>query len=147
MKHVLLLCMAVVCLLLITGCTQTADQGQPAAATTAAPTPTHTATTPVPAATITFVTATPGSVTDNTILIQSNGYTPSEITVKAGSIVRWVNKDKSIHSVMFSKDSKINPSGVLSASQSFSVKFYEAGTYPYYCGIHPKETGTVFVTP
>ena len=37
MKHILLLCMAVIFLLLMAGCTQTAQQGQPAATTTPAP--------------------------------------------------------------------------------------------------------------
>ena len=146
MKRIIIVCMTVVFLLLLAGCTQTADQGQPATVVTTT-TPAHTQTTPEPVATITFVTATPGSVTDNTIIIQSSGYNPADITVKAGSIVRWVNKDKAVHSVVFTKDSKINPSGVLSTSQSFSVKFYNAGTYPYYCGVHPDMKGTVVVTP
>ena len=147
MKRILLLCMAVVFLLLAAGCTQTAQQGQTAvtaAATTNSPaqvSPTYTY------ALATTVPTTSASVSDNTINIRNMAYDPDKITVKAGSIVRWVNRDTTVHSVVFSKESKINPSGVLASSQSFSVKFYEAGTYPYSCGVHPDMKGTVVVTP
>ncbi len=137
MKHILLLCMAVIFLLLMAGCTQTAQQGQPAATTT--PAPVNTVTISAPVATTT------ASVSDNTVLIQNMAYNPAQITVKAGDIVRWVNKDKVVHSVVFSTDSKIDPSGVLSASQSFSVKFYDTGVYNYSCGIHPQMQGSVVV--
>jgi amicyanin len=144
MKRILLLCMAVVFLLLAAGCTQTATQGQTAAVTTNTPaqvSPTYTY------ALVTTVATTPAPVSDNTINIRNMAYDPAMITVKAGSIVRWVNRDTVIHSVVFSKESKIDTSGVLRSSQSFSVKFYDAGTYPYYCGIHPDMKGTVVVTP
>jgi len=89
---------------------------------------------------------TPASVSDNTIIIKDMAFTPDTITVPAGAIVRWVNKDSVTHSVVFSKDSKINPSGVLRNGEGFSVRFYDAGTFPYYCGLHPEMTGTVIVT-
>ena len=144
MKRILLLCMAVVFLLLAAGCTQTAQQGQTAVATTTTPAPVSPTYTYALATTV----ATPAaSVSDNTINIRNMAYDPAMITVKAGSIVRWVNRDTTVHSVVFSKESKINPSGVLSAGQSFSVKFYDAGTFPYSCGVHPAMQGTVVVTP
>lgn len=144
MKRSLLLCITVVFLLLIAGCTQSGGQQEPAAAATqtkapASPTYTYERITTVPTTTV--------SVSDNTIVISSDGFSAVQITVKAGSIVRWVNKDKAIHSVVFATDAKINPSGVMSNSQSFSVKFYDAGTYPYHCGVHPDQQGVVIVTP
>ena len=144
MKRILLLCMAVVCLLLAAGCTQTVPQGQTAVATTNTPAPVS------PTYTYTLATTVPTpatSVSDNTINIRNMAYDPDKITVKAGSIVRWVNRDTVVHSVVFSKESKIDPSGVLASSQSFSVKFYDAGTFPYSCGVHPAMQGTVVVTP
>ncbi|MFA6363842.1 plastocyanin/azurin family copper-binding protein [Methanoregula sp.] len=146
MKRILL-CIAVVFLLLAAGCTQTAQQGQPAATvTTKMPTHTSTTSAPVAAAATANAVTTTASVSDNTVLIQNMAYNPAQITVKAGEIVRWVNRDKVVHSVVFSTDSKINPSGALSASQSFSVKFDEAGVYKYSCGIHPQMQGSVVVT-
>jgi len=146
MKRILFLCMAVVLLLLTAGCTQTpAPQVQPAA-TTATPTPTlvKSVTTTATLAAPLVTTITP--VSDNTIIIQKMAYNPAQLTVNAGDIVRWVNKDTVVHSVVFSKDSKIDPSGVLAPSQSFSVRFYNTGVYNYSCGIHPQMQGSVVVT-
>jgi plastocyanin len=143
MKRILLLCMAVVVLLLTAGCTQTtAPQAQPAA-TTVTPTLVKSVATTVPAAP-TVTTSAP--ISDNTIIIQNMAYNPAQITVNAGDIVRWVNKDTVVHSVVFSKASMIDPSGVLTSDQSFSVRFYNTGVYNYSCGIHPQMQGSVVVT-
>jgi plastocyanin len=36
-------------------------------------------------------------------------------------------------------------SNALASSQSYSRKFTEPGTYPYYCKIHPEMKGIVIV--
>lgn len=144
MRYMLLLCVTVASLLLLAGCTQTApapQQDAPAApAETTAATTQDTGGSSSPAAAVTAST-----VSDNTVNINEMAFDPATITVKSGSIVRWVNRDSVIHSVVFS-DTGINPSGALSASQSFSVRFTAPGTYAYHCGIHPKMLGTVVVT-
>jgi len=142
MRYLFFLCAAVVCLMIAAGCTESApQQAAPAAtATPGNPTAGDTVTTAAPT-----TMATTSSVSDNTVSIYEMSYDPAVITVQAGAIVRWVNRDSAIHSVVFS-DTNINPSGTLSASQSFSVRFTTPGTYAYHCGIHPKATGTVVVT-
>jgi plastocyanin len=142
MKRILLLTMAVVFLLLAAGCTQSAPQVKPVA-TTATPTLVKSTVTATDAASLVTTSA---PVSDNTIIIQKMAYNPAQLTVNAGDIVRWVNKDTVVHSVVFSKDAKIDPSGVLAPSQSFSVRFYNTGVYNYSCGIHPQMQGSVVVT-
>jgi plastocyanin len=141
MKRILLLSMAVIFLLLAAGCTQSVPQAQPVP-TTATPTLVKSTVTATPAA---LVVTTSAPVSDNTIIIKDMAYSPAQLTVNAGDIVRWVNKDTTVHSVVFSKDSKINPSGVLAPSQSFSVRFYNTGVYNYSCGQHPQMQGSVVV--
>jgi plastocyanin len=141
MKRILLLSMAVIFLLLAAGCTQSVPQAQPVS-TTAAPTLVKSTMTAIPAAP---VVTTIAPISDNTIIIKDMAYSPAQLTVNAGDIVRWVNKDTTVHSVVFSKDSKINPSGVLAPSQSFSVRFYNTGVYNYSCGQHPQMQGSVVV--
>jgi plastocyanin len=143
MKAYPVLALLAACLILVAGCTQSAAPAQPATATA----------TPADQVTATYTytlaktpTTAAVSVSDNTIIIKDMAFTPDTITVKAGSIVRWVNKDSITHSVVFSKESKINPSGVLRNGEGFSVRFYDAGTFPYNCGLHPEMTGTVIVT-
>jgi plastocyanin len=143
MRYMHLLCAVIGCFLLAAGCTGTAPQ-QAAPADTQSPQATAAAQdTGVAAAPTAAVTTS--SVSDNTVNIKEMAFDPATITVTSGSIVRWVNRDSAIHSVVFS-DTSINPSGTLSASQSFSVRFTTPGTYAYHCGIHPKVTGTVVVT-
>jgi plastocyanin len=78
---------------------------------------------------------------------QSNAqfYTPSNFTVKAGTTVTWVNHDGTAHTVT-SKGSNLFDSGNLPTGSSFSYKFTQAGTYQYYCTVHPWMTGTIVVT-
>ncbi len=138
MKHLLFLCTAVIALLLVAGCTQPPQlQEQPAAATptlalvvTIVPTPSATTEAPVNA---------------NTILIEKMSFVPAQITVSAGSIVRWVNEGTVTNSVMFSPSTKIS-TYILSPSQSCAVKFTNPGVYNYSSSIYPEMQGSVVVT-
>ena len=88
------------------------------------------------------------SVSDNTVIIQDYSFIPDTITVETGQIVRWENRDPTPHRIVFTdangRDTNTE-SGILAAAQSYSRKFTAAGTYPYYCKIHPEMKGTVIV--
>jgi plastocyanin len=78
----------------------------------------------------------------NEVFIQGMAFSPSTITVTAGTTVTWTNKDGVAHTVTSSGsfDSKsINPNG------TYSHLFSTAGTFPYICTIHPTMTATVIV--
>ncbi len=79
------------------------------------------------------------------VVIQSFAFGPQAVTVKAGTKVTWVNKDIEPHTVV-SSDHKFE-SEALDTDETFSVTFDTAGTYGYFCSIHPHMTGTVTVTP
>jgi plastocyanin len=68
---------------------------------------------------------------------------PQTITVPVGATVTWTNKDDIPHTSV-STDG-VFKSKVLDTDEQFSYKFEKAGTYPYYCTIHPKMTGKVVV--
>ena len=68
---------------------------------------------------------------------------PQTITVPAGTTVTWTNKDDIPHTVV-STDG-VFKSKVRDTDEQFSYKFDKAGTYPYYCSVHPKMTGKVVV--
>jgi plastocyanin len=75
-------------------------------------------------------------------------FTPAQLTVKAGSTIRWTNGghlENIIHSVNFPAAGI--DSGVLHHSDQFTHRFTTPGTYPYICQIHPFMHGTVVVTP
>ena len=68
---------------------------------------------------------------------------PATLTVPVNSTVTWVNKDDIPH-VIASNDGLFK-SKALDTDDKFSYTFTKAGTYPYYCGIHPKMQGKVVV--
>jgi plastocyanin len=125
---------------LIAGCSQAP---QPQSQTTVVPTVSVESTT-LPQITVVPTPLSQASVSANTITIKNYAFNPQTITVKSGSIVRWENLDPVSHRIIFN-DKSVSGSDVLSYSQSFSKKFDQPGSFPYYCSIHPDMTGTVIV--
>ena len=68
---------------------------------------------------------------------------PQTLTVRVGATVTWTNKDDIPHTTV-STDG-VFKSKVMDTEDKFSYKFDKAGTYSYYCTIHPKMTGKVVV--
>jgi len=68
---------------------------------------------------------------------------PQAITVNVGTSVRWTNADDIPHTVV-SEDHAFK-SLVMDTGDQFSHTFSSAGTYKYFCSIHPKMTGTIVV--
>jgi plastocyanin len=68
---------------------------------------------------------------------------PQTLTVPVGATVTWTNKDDIPHTSV-STDG-VFKSKVLDTDEKFSYTFTKAGTYPYFCTIHPKMTGKVVV--
>ena len=80
-----------------------------------------------------------------TISIDNFSFMGSEVTVPVGTTVTWVNHDDVPHNVVSTeKKFKSKP---LDTDEKFSFTFTEAGTYPYFCSIHPKMVAKVIVTP
>jgi plastocyanin len=68
---------------------------------------------------------------------------PQTITVPVGATVTWTNADDIPHTSVSTEG--VFKSKVLDTDEKFSYTFTKAGTYPYYCTIHPKMTGKVVV--
>ena len=68
---------------------------------------------------------------------------PNTLTVPVNSTVTWVNKDDVPH-VIASNDGLFK-SKALDTDDKYSYTFNKAGTYAYYCSIHPKMVGKVVV--
>jgi plastocyanin len=76
-------------------------------------------------------------------------FSPSNLTVKVGSTVTWVNKDPVAHTVTSTSVPNGAPpfdSGVILYGYSYSLKLNQVGVYHYYCNIHPSMTGVIIVT-
>ena len=79
-----------------------------------------------------------------TVTIDNFSFAPMQLEIKAGTEVTWINKDDVPHTVV-SDDHKLFKSRALDTDEKFSFTFSKAGTYPYFCSIHPKMTGKVIV--
>jgi plastocyanin len=127
---------------LVAGCAQDTPSGQPS---TPVSTPTVKATsvthTPIPTATTLPVTTL--TVSESTVTITGNSFSPAKLTIKVGSQVRWVNGDDHPHRVSFATGGFT--AFLLGTTQSFSQQFDRPGVYDYTCMIYPTMHGTITV--
>jgi len=97
------------------------------------PPPAPTPTTPPPVT----VSIVPGARTMTT-----NAYSPNPLTVPRGTTVTWVNNDTSTHNA--ASNNVFNTPFIAPGGRE-SVTFQNAGTFPYFCTIHPGMVGTLTV--
>nr|AIF02542.1 hypothetical protein, 4-oxalocrotonate tautomerase-like [uncultured marine thaumarchaeote KM3_157_H08] len=76
-------------------------------------------------------------------------FIPSPVTINVGGIVTWENNDTAAHTATGGSATE-GPSGVFDSSlimagSSFSHTFDAAGTFDYFCMVHPWMAGTVIV--
>lgn len=82
-------------------------------------------------------------VATTSVTIQNFAFSPAAIVVPVGAKVTWTNQDIEQHTVT-ARDHAYN-SDALNQSQTFTMTFSKAGTYQYFCEIHPHMTGTIIV--
>jgi plastocyanin len=81
-------------------------------------------------------------------------YSVDPIKVKVGGTVTWTNKDSVQHTVTsgapgsadVGKEFDSGLTKLINAGQTFEKKFDKAGTFTYFCQLHPTMTGTVIVS-
>ena len=81
-----------------------------------------------------------------TIAIKNFTFSPSNITIRAGTTVTWLNQDEAVHQI--DSDSKAQVAFVsdsLPHGASFPFTFTQPGTYTYHCTYHPTMKGTIVV--
>src|SRR5271169_904503 len=83
------------------------------------------------------------SAVNAAVKIDNFVFGPQTLTVPVGTTVTWTNSDDIPHTTVSTEG--VFKSKVLDTDEKFSYTFTKAGTYPYYCTIHPKMTGKVVV--
>ena len=83
---------------------------------------------------------------------EKDGSTDGRISILVGDTVSWENADTAYHTVTSGvpteedvKGDGIFDSGMFTVGESWSYRFTEKGTYPYFCTLHPWMIGTVVV--
>ena len=83
-----------------------------------------------------------------TVTMKLIAFKPESITVDAGTSVTWKQSDPGVHTVtsgtvdqgtggVTEKADGTFDSGNLETGKTFSFTFAEAGTYSYFCAVHP----------
>ena len=102
--------------------------------------------------------AVPGAFADATVTNAAGSATPgceetddcfipSTVTIGVGETVTWENTDNAAHTATSGDGvpDGVWDSSLMMVNGSYSVTLDEAGTYPYFCMVHPWMTGTVIV--
>jgi hypothetical protein len=77
------------------------------------------------------------------VTIADFSFAPGATTIHTGDTITWTNNGPSPHTAT-ARDGSFN-TGILQKGQSGSHTFTQAGTFSYYCTVHPFMHGTVVV--
>ena len=77
------------------------------------------------------------------VTVDNFTFGPGTLTVPVGTTVTWTNRDDIPHTVVSTE--RAFKSKVLDTNEKFAFTFGKAGSYRYFCSIHPRMTGTVVV--
>jgi len=77
------------------------------------------------------------------IEIEDFAFRPEMVSIKAGTTIKWGNKDDASHTV--ASDDGSWSSSNLAKGDTFFHTFVQAGTISYHCGFHPSMKGTITV--
>jgi plastocyanin len=80
---------------------------------------------------------------ENVVTIDNFTFTAPELTVAVGTTVKWVNHDDIPHTVV--EKNKAFRSKALDTDDSYSYTFASAGSFDYFCGLHPHMVGKIIV--
>jgi plastocyanin len=81
--------------------------------------------------------------TTATVHLRNDAFVPATVTIQTGDTVLFVNDDDDAHTVT-ATDMSFDSKG-LDTHQTWKHTFTKAGTYTYFCQIHPFMKGTIIV--
>ena len=82
----------------------------------------------------------------NTVEIKNFAFVPATLTVPVGTTVTWTNTDEDPHTVADRGDAHLFRSAALDTNAKYSFIFSKAGSYDYFCTLHPHMIGKIVVT-
>jgi plastocyanin len=82
---------------------------------------------------------------ESRITIDNFTFKPDAITVPVGTRIVWENEDDIPHSIVETKGRFHSPA--LDTQDKYGFTFAAAGSFEYFCGLHPHMRGKVVVTP
>ena len=89
--------------------------------------------------------ASPAEAATQVVMMQGYAFSPASLTVHTGDTVTWMQHDEAPHDATTTSAPAAFRSPQLSQGQSWSYTFQQAGTYSYYCSVHPDMRASVTV--
>ncbi len=77
------------------------------------------------------------------VSIVNRSYQPGSLTVGVGATVRWANNDDRVHTVT-ARNGDFD-SGIFDTGGTYSRSFATAGTFEYFCTVHPDMVASITV--
>jgi len=112
-------------------------------ATTTAPAPKVAA---APKAATPVAALAPTKAVTKQVMIENFVYSPAALTIAVGDTVTWTNMDEAPHTVTVTSGPEKFASPTLQKGETFTHTFTKAGTYQYYCAVHPDMKASVTAT-
>lgn len=86
-----------------------------------------------------------GQQAPNTIVLSGSSFSPNSLTISAGTVITWENRDSYVHTS--TSDSGNWDTGDIPGRGSRTTAFNSPGTFPYHCRYHRTMgmTGTIIV--
>jgi plastocyanin len=86
-----------------------------------------------------------GSPSAAKVVIDNFSFNPPRLSVPVGTTVVWQNQDDMPHTIVNDAAPREFKSPPVDSGEQFSWTFSKAGTYAYFCSLHPRMTGVVTV--
>jgi len=91
-------------------------------------------------------TNTSGPNNGNVVTIYNSAFSPTPLTVAVGTTVTWKNGDSTAHTATADNSSAFHfDTGGISPGAASAVTFTQAGTFEYFCNLHPAMRGKIVV--
>jgi amicyanin len=81
------------------------------------------------------------------VTMKTYAFHSAALTVSVGDTVTWTNQDQAGHNVVTTSGPATLHSPMLARGRSWSYTFRVAGTYAYYCSVHPDMRARIVVRP
>lgn len=78
------------------------------------------------------------------VSIENFAFGPDEIVISVGDTLTWTNDEAGVGHTTTSDDGVWN-SALLNPGDTFDQTFDQAGTFTYFCSIHPSMTASITV--
>ena len=100
---------------------------------------------PIAITDVPLASAAPAPGADAAVTIDNFRFSPETLSIAKGATVTWTNHDDVPHVIV--STAKAFKSPVLDTDGRYSRVFDAAGSFEYYCSLHPRMTGKVVVSP